>query len=128
MLRFLMRMFDRLGRRPPAATTATESGIPVRDDSPPLVDAPTGASGGLSLGSLQHGTRLVIAYVDAHGVCSERAVSVIGQPNAVSLRAFCEMRRAQRVFKLDRIEWVRDVATGETYHNTAGLFAIAPAA
>jgi hypothetical protein len=56
------------------------------------------------------GSRLILTYVDANGAKTTRGVRVIRYQDDVSpaLYCFCEMRKGERTFLLERIEEVVD--------------------
>ncbi|MEY8688346.1 MAG: WYL domain-containing protein [Leptothrix sp. (in: b-proteobacteria)] len=64
--------------------------------------------------SLRPGQRLRIQYVDAAGESSERVIQVRGvEPGGRLVQAWCELRNAERSFRVDRMRQVVDAETGE---------------
>jgi hypothetical protein len=66
-----------------------------------------------------------ISYVDATGTESDRLVTIRritdGRDNQKMLQAFCHMRSELRSFRVDRIETLVDVNTGEVFDDAASI-------
>ncbi len=72
------------------------------------------------------GMRFGLVYEDAHGSVSERKVRVVAVTKKNDdhyMQAFCEMRKAVRSFRLDRILEAVDLSTGELIELPQEFFA-----
>ncbi|WP_225548113.1 WYL domain-containing protein [Chromobacterium violaceum] len=85
---------------------------PPVNGSGSLADAGGHAEGSDSL--LRVRARLLLFYGDAAGQATEREVNVFGyDPDGGSIEAFCQLRKENRTFRLDRIQRAIDLDTGE---------------
>lgn len=88
-----------------------EVGEPV---SSPQAPKPEGQASGLE--ALVSGGQYMMSYRDAEGKVTERAIRFnkqTGSGGTAYLQAFCLMRKANRTFRVDRIESLFSTDTGE---------------
>lgn len=104
---FLSILFSRRDKEPPSMDFAVDAG-----DDPADMIAGRRADPDFALA----GMRVGIAYKDERGSRSKRVIRVrrldAGE-YASYLHAFCELRREERTFRLDRIDILYDPSTGE---------------
>ena len=114
MFAFLTRVFGR--RSSPAVIVSAPSDVRIatapevrQEDRITLpISVRARAKAPLSSERRTHGPVFTICYADANGDCSERTVHLYNVPRegADGFRAHCEMRDADRTFKIARILWI----------------------
>jgi hypothetical protein len=93
----------------------------------PLADDPERGEGDFSATAIR-GAAFVLEYCDSRGWMSTRAVRCLGidLEAPVSLRAFCNVRKTARTFRIDRIISVADFRTGAILSGSAHFSLLAP--
>jgi hypothetical protein len=93
----------------------------------PLSDDPERAAGGAQSAAIR-GAAFVLEYCDSRGWMSTRAVRCLGLDveAPMSLRAFCNVRKTTRTFRLDRIISIADLRTGAILSGSAHFGLLAP--
>lgn len=115
-MRLLSILFTRRDKAPPSL----DFGVDARDDAAEMI-----ASKQADPDFVLAGMRVGIAYKDERGSRSKRVIRIrrldAGE-YASYLQAFCELRKDERTFCLDRIDVLYDPSTGEILGNPDQFF------